>query len=525
MLQLSALFPPDLSIDDIIINDSDIIIRLLSTKPNCKCPNCGRTTSRVHSQYQRTLKDLPVTDKKTVICLQTRKFFCDNPDCDTKIFTERFKSLIKSYARKTDRLNKYLEFLGFAVSAEVGSILSKQILADVSPDSLLRLIKQTEQAINTDCQYIGIDDWAIRKGHKYCTLICDLVTKRPIDILPDRSYETVSGWLRKHPEIKIISMDRSAAYISAAKKELPKAKIVLDRFHIVHNLGQTLMKHLQSQFPNGIVMHLEPPKEEHPQATEKQLSKQEKRQLELYDRKWELIQEVHRLHQSHHSVRRIAKITKLARATVIKYLNIKEKPIPARTRRGSILDKYKPMISEALQKNLGGPDILEKIREQGYEGSASLLRMYIADVRRNREGQSCHSGEERISRKQLYSLLFWDPDKLPEKDKGILSKLIENPELVKIYTIVQDFKKAIKTRDIKLLENWINENLKSATQGFSNFTKRLLDDIEPVRNALLYDWSNGPLEGNINRIKMIKRTMYGRVGFDLLRKKVLFSFR
>jgi transposase len=103
--------------------------------------------------------------------------------------------------------------------------------------------------------------------------------------------------------------------------------------------------------------------------------------------------------------------------------------------------------------------------------------------------------------------------------------LIENLELVKIYTIVQDFKKAVKTRDIRLLENWINENLKSATQGFSNFTKRLLDDIEPVRNALLYDWSNGPLEGNINRIKMIKRTMYGRAGFDLLRKKVLFSFR
>lgn len=105
-----------------------------------------------------------------------------------------------------------------------------------------------------------------------------------------------------------------------------------------------------------------------------------------------------------------------------------------------------------------------------------------------------------------------------------MSKLIEDPELVKIYTIVQDFKKAIKTRDIRLLENWIDENLKSLARGFSNFTKRLLDDIEPVRNALLYDWNNGPLEGNINRIKMIKRTMYGHAGFDLLKKKVLFSF-
>jgi transposase len=140
------------------INDSNIVIRLVPTKSGCRCSNRKQTSSRVHSQYQRMLKDLPVMNNRVVIHLQTRKFFCDNPNCETGVFTVRFESLIKPYARKTDRLHKYLEFIGFAVNAEVGSVISKQILADISPDSMLKLAKQAELTINTDYQYIGIDD-------------------------------------------------------------------------------------------------------------------------------------------------------------------------------------------------------------------------------------------------------------------------------------------------------------------------------------------------------------------------------
>ena len=142
MLQLSALFPSDLSIDDIMVEGSNAIIKMVSTKSECTCPNCKQTSSRIHSQYQRIIKDLPIINKKVIIYLQTRKFFYDNPSCNTRIYTERFKTLIKPYARKTDRLIKHLEFLGFVVNAEVGSILSKQILADVSLDSILRFVKK-----------------------------------------------------------------------------------------------------------------------------------------------------------------------------------------------------------------------------------------------------------------------------------------------------------------------------------------------------------------------------------------------
>ena len=513
MLQLSSLYPIDLSVDDVTINKSTIVIRLISTKSGCRCPSCKRMSNRVHSQYQRTLKDLPVMDKKVVIRIQTRKFFCDNPNCESEVFTERFDSLIKPYARITDRLTKYLELIGFAVNAEIGSILSKQILADVSSDNILRTVKQAELVINTDYQYIGIDDWAIKRGQKYCTLICDLVTGKPIDVLPDRSYEVISEWLREHPEIKFISMDRSITYSGAVKRELPGARIVADRFHLVYNLGQTLMKYLQREFTNGIEIHLELRKEES-KITEKPLSKKEKRQLELYEKKWELIQEVQRLRRSHFSIRQIARMTKLARNTVRKYLNIKEKPIPVHTKRSSILDKYKPIILNALQRNLNGSAIFKLIQEQGYKGSVSTLREYIAKIRRYQENQSYHPKKDRITRKQLYSLLFWDPSKLSEKSKDILSKLMEEPKLRKLYTIVQEYKKAFKLKDIKMLERWVDENIKSLIKEFKNFAKQLSEDIESVRNALLYKWNNGLLEGNINRIKMIKRTMYGRAGFD-----------
>ena len=158
MLQLSTLFSSDLSIDDIMVEGSNAIIKMVSTKSECTCPNCKQTSSRIHSQYQRIIKELSIINKKVIIYFQTRKFFCDNLSCNTRIFTERFKTLIKPYARKTDRLSKHLEFLGFVVNAEVGSILSKQILADISPDSILRLVRQTELTISTDYQYIDIDD-------------------------------------------------------------------------------------------------------------------------------------------------------------------------------------------------------------------------------------------------------------------------------------------------------------------------------------------------------------------------------
>ena len=152
--------------------------------------------------------------------------------------------------------------------------------------------------------------------------------------------------------------------------------------------------------------------------------------------------------------------------------------------------------------------------------------MYIADVKRNQGSrQGNHSKKNRITRKQLYTLLFWDPAKLSKENKDILSKLMKNPNLRETYATTQDFKKAIKTKNIKLFEDWVNDSLKSSIQEFKNFAKRISEDMEPVKNALLYDWNNGPLEGNINRIKMIKRTMYGRAGFDLLRKKILFSLK
>ena len=134
---------------------------------------------------------------------------------------------------------------------------------------MLRLVKAAEPAIKTDYQYIGIDDWAIKKGHKYCTLVCDLVTKRPIDVLPDRSYDVISEWLREHPEIKFISMDRSVTYNGATKRECPQAKIVADRFHLVYNLSQTLMRYLQRRYCNGILINPELPREEQPQITER----------------------------------------------------------------------------------------------------------------------------------------------------------------------------------------------------------------------------------------------------------------
>jgi transposase len=174
--------------------ENDILsINIVSSQIDSICPCCSKKSGRVHSRYRRTLNDLPILDKKVNLKLCTRKFFCDNEKCDRVIFTERYTKLIKAYARKTDRLNKLLESISFATSAETASKIANISITNLSPDTILRIIKRTEIIPGTDYECIGIDDWAFRKGNKYGTLICDLKTHKPIAALRDHNYDTVAN--------------------------------------------------------------------------------------------------------------------------------------------------------------------------------------------------------------------------------------------------------------------------------------------------------------------------------------------
>ncbi|HEU5380529.1 MAG TPA: ISL3 family transposase [Ktedonobacteraceae bacterium] len=230
---------------------SRVSVTVRSTEKSASCPSCGAPATRIHSRYRRRLTDLPTSGQPVHLLLDVRRFFCLNPSCSRKTFAERFPTLTVPHAQRTTRLQLALQQLGLALGGEAGARLGSQIGLPTSSASLLRLIRQTAMPRpEHPARIIGIDDWASKRRLRSGTLICDLETGKPIDLLPDRSVQTVCTWLEQHPAIEVISRARRGEYATAAQKGAPQAQQVADRWRLLPNLAEhvsTLLAHHRSR--------------------------------------------------------------------------------------------------------------------------------------------------------------------------------------------------------------------------------------------------------------------------------------
>lgn len=215
----------------------EITLTLRTTFPTASCPSCGTASSRIQSRYTRTLRDLPSIGRPIRLIMQVRRFFCKNHTCVQKIFVERLPELCHPHAQRTKRLQQALCGLGLKIGGQAGADCGSELGMSGSRDTILRLVRKSEQPAQQEPHVIGLDDWAWKRGLRYGTLICDLEQGLPIDLLPDRAVETVSAWLQNHPKIKIVSRDGSQEYASAIKKGAPQARQVSDRWHLTKNLA------------------------------------------------------------------------------------------------------------------------------------------------------------------------------------------------------------------------------------------------------------------------------------------------
>lgn len=175
-----------------------------------------------------------------------RRFFCDIIDCKRKVFAERSHPCIAAYARRTARFEQYLQTLALQVGGEGACLLTHLLnITSLSADTFLNLIRKLPAKEETAHKIVGIDEWAILKGRTYATILVDLETGRPIDLLADAKAETVEAWLKQHPGIEVISRDRHTVFAQAARKGAPSAIQVADRWHLLKNLGDTLKRMLE----------------------------------------------------------------------------------------------------------------------------------------------------------------------------------------------------------------------------------------------------------------------------------------
>jgi transposase len=213
-----------------------VALTVVSARPSSCCPFCSQASSQVHSRYQRTLRDVPCGGRQVILHLSVRKFFCRNPACARKIFTERLPTFVEPWARVTIRLFEGVQAIGLATSGELGTRLADRIGFHASPTTILRRVMALPPLPSPQVVCLGIDDWSFRRGRKFGTILVDLISRKILDLLPDRDAETAAAWMRKHPEIEVVSRDRGEEYAAAARLGAPQARQCADRFHLAQNL-------------------------------------------------------------------------------------------------------------------------------------------------------------------------------------------------------------------------------------------------------------------------------------------------
>ena len=236
---------PGLRLENAAIDAEAVSFTLTSTSLPATCPVCDQKTARLHSHYGRTVADLPWSGRRVKLFLNVRKFRCPQKRCPRQIFTERLRDLVEPYARKTVRLHEILELVGFVVGGEAGSRLIRRLDMMASPTTLLRYIRGAAIPTHTMPEVVGVDDFALLRGQRYGTIIVDQERHRTIELLPDRSAETLAAWLREYPSLRIISRDRSTEYERGIKEGASEVMEVLDRWHLLKNLREATERVLE----------------------------------------------------------------------------------------------------------------------------------------------------------------------------------------------------------------------------------------------------------------------------------------
>ena len=463
------------------------------------CTGCGVVSRRVHSSYQRQLADTTSGGQEVLIDLQARRFFCGNPTCGKATFAEQVPGLTTRYGRRTCALQAVLLAVALALGGRAGARLTGRLACTVSRSTLLRLIRAAADPDGRTPLVLGVDDFALRKGHIYGTILIDIETRRPVDMLAERSAESFRAWLDAHPGVEIICRDRGGCYAEGAAAGAPLAIQVADRWHLWHNLAEAVER--------AVARHRsclqEPPPDPEPEPAAAEAAPTPEGGLAARTRARHA--EVHTALGRGLSITEISRTLRLERKTVRRYATaatVDELIGGARLTRPGLLGPHQDWLRQRWEEGARSTEQLHaELRDRGYRGSLRTLRRLTA---RLRQDTAVPAPPPAPPAKKVASWILTPPGELAGDNRAALAQITGRcAELAATRDLVREFADMLCHRRGERLEAWASRSEASPVGELRGFAKGLRKDWAAVTAGLTVSYSSGAVEGHVNRIKMM----------------------
>jgi transposase len=468
------------------------------------CPGCGTLTARVHGYHERIAADVPVDGRRVLVRVRARRMRCPVLGCPRQTFREQVPGVLDRFQRRTCRLNGQVRAVVRELAGRAGARVLAALGTAVSRHTALRVLLAIPLPGAAVPQVLGIDDFALRRSRSYATVLIDAQTGQRVDVLPGRTADVAEAWLRQQPGVQVVCRDGSGAYAEAVRRALPAAVQVSDRWHLWHGLAEAAGKEVAS----------------HSTCWAQACPPQAGPRAQTTTERW---QQVHDLRGQGVGLLECARRLNLSLNTVKRYARATQ---PERLQRApqyrpTLVDPYRDHLRKRRAEEPAVPvqQLLREIRELGYTGSSNLLVRYLTQGRV--EADRPHLSPRRAAR-----LLLTRPTALTDGQTTRLAALSAAcPEMTALAGLVRSFAGLLAPDpgNDHLLQQWITTARDAGLPHLHAFCNGLDLDIQAATAAVTLPHHNGRTEGVNTKTKMIKRQMYGRAGFTLLRHRILLG--
>ena len=527
---------------DSVEHGGDLVtFRVRAKAGDAACPGCRWRSSRVHARYQRQLADLPLGGRRVRVIVHVRRFKCANRRCAQSTFSEQVPGLTRPFARRTPPLTEALAGVALALAGRPGSRLAAKLAMPCCRDVLIGLIRACPVPGAGHIDVLGVDDFAVRRGQSYNTILIDMDSHKPVDVLPDRESGTLAAWLREHPEVRTVCRDRAGAYADGIRTGAPQAIQVADRFHLWKNLCEAAEKTVAAHHhclraavaAQAGTACPEPPAPVPLPAAEPAAPERNRR---LAERTRTRYAEVHECLARGLSRSAVSRELNLDIQTVRRFANAScaEELLGKAEHRATKLDPFIDLVNQRWNEGMTNAEaIAAELRALGFRGDAQAVRRYLQPFRLPGTSRSHPDPRRRNAApaapavpkpRTISKALLTHPDRLSEDDALIVKDATAGcAHLERLHQHVRSFAKIMAQRRGAELPAWLAAVEADDLTELRSLAAGMRRDLPAVINGLTLEHSSGAVEGNVARVKRLKRDGYGRANFDLLRAQILVA--